>query len=255
MNNVFGEDIGASEKYYKSEANFEVCKPYFDICAETLLMVNSYAERVRTAPNVHFVKREFARGGQLLHRGFYFPSLFLDLTIGNANRGRLLKRVGSKLPDYIYYFDQENRLVLAEKYENNRLLTTEKIFYDGEDEYGVTVHAGWEEKITYFTKCHFENGKKISYLFALIGCDGGKNDTVTDLSFETYQYEDGLFAAADYYSFFPSIPLLNHCKYRFDRDENEYLHTYRVKKYEGETLKSGFWDEHMFTISKSKRRR
>ena len=24
MNNVFGEDIGASEKYYKSEANFEV---------------------------------------------------------------------------------------------------------------------------------------------------------------------------------------------------------------------------------------
>lgn len=76
MNNVFGEDIGASEKYYKSEANFEVCKPYFDICAETLLMVNSYAERVRTAPNVHFVKREFARGGQLLHRGFYFPSLF-----------------------------------------------------------------------------------------------------------------------------------------------------------------------------------
>lgn len=255
MNNVFGEDIGASEKYYKSEANFEVCKPYFDICAETLLMVNSYAERMRTAPDVHFVRREFARGGELLHRGFYFPSLFLDLVIGNVNRGRLLMRTSSKPPDYIYYFDAENRMILSEKYENNRLLTTEHIFYDGEDEYGITVHAGYEDEIVYFSKCHYENGKKMSYLFALIGYEGKKNARVTELSLETYQYENGLFAAADFYNFFPSMLLLNHRKYRFDRDKDEFLHVYRVEEYDGETLKSGFWDEHIFTIPKSKRRR
>ena len=148
-------------------------------------------------------------------------------------------------------------LTTNSKMEGYRVRTTLKLI--NEDGKKVNLERPkvlYNKKTNKFVMwAHFENGKKISYLFALIGCDGGKNDTVTELSFETYQYEDGLFAAADYYSFFPSIPLLNHCKYRFDRDENEYLHTYRVKKYEGETLKSGFWDEHMFTISKSKRRR
>ena len=134
-------------------------------------------------------------------------------------------------------------MVLSEKYENNRLLISECVFYDGEDEYGVTVRVGQEDKIVCFTECHFENGKKLSYLFALVGRDGGNNDTVTELSFETYQYENELFVAGEYDSFFPSMPLLNRRKYQFDRDQNGCLYTYRIEEYDGETMKSGFWDD------------
>ena len=35
---------------------------------------------------------EYGRGGELFHRGYYFPSPFFDLVVGNANRGRLVKR-------------------------------------------------------------------------------------------------------------------------------------------------------------------
>ena len=254
MKNVFWENMKASAKYYKSEEYRAICKPYFDRCAEILSVANSYAARMKTTPDAHFVRREFARGGELLHRGFYFPSLFLDLMIGNANRGRLLTRNGSKMPDYIYYFDEGSRLVLSEKYENGRLLTSERIFYDGEDEYGITVHAGQKGKIACFTACHFENGKKRSYLFALMGQADGKNDAVTELTFETYQYENGLFAAADYDSFSPSMPLLEHRKYRFHRDEAGFLCSYQVEEYDGDVLKSGFWDGHIFVIPESKKR-
>lgn len=34
---------------------------------------------------------EYGRGGEFFHRGYYCPSPILDIIVGNANRGKLIK--------------------------------------------------------------------------------------------------------------------------------------------------------------------
>ena len=63
---------------------------------------------------------EYGRGGELFHRGYYLPSPFFDLVVGNANRGRLVKRPRKgAVYDYIYYKDQAGNLIMVDKYSGN----------------------------------------------------------------------------------------------------------------------------------------
>lgn len=50
---------------------------------------------------------QYARGGGVLHRGWYCPSPVYDMVIGSADRGRLLKNPSrcKTPPDFAYGLD------------------------------------------------------------------------------------------------------------------------------------------------------
>jgi len=61
-------------------------------------------------------RREYAKGGATLHRGYYSPSA-ADLTVGNCSRGRLLKKPPENNNyDYEYLFDNHDKLICVRNY-------------------------------------------------------------------------------------------------------------------------------------------
>lgn len=59
-------------------------------------------------------KKEYAIKGEYLHRGYYCPSPIADIIVGNAPRGKLLKRVTSRSkPTYEYEFNKQGEIVIA----------------------------------------------------------------------------------------------------------------------------------------------
>ena len=57
---------------------------------------------------------EYAKGGKTFHRGYYCPSPVQDLIVGNANRGRLLKRRPAVNYDYIYYLNEARQIIMVD---------------------------------------------------------------------------------------------------------------------------------------------
>ena len=60
------------------------------------------------------VRRQYARGGCTLQRGYYCPSPVLDIIAGNKDRGRLLKKLSGKQPDYMYGFNEAGELLIID---------------------------------------------------------------------------------------------------------------------------------------------
>ena len=77
------------------------------------------------APNFHILfqkadhdtcRREYSRGGQTIHRGFYSPSR-MDMVTGGMHRGNLLKGLPRSFKNlYEYHFDSQDRLIRVVKY-------------------------------------------------------------------------------------------------------------------------------------------
>ncbi len=79
----------------------------------------------------------YSRGGLCLPRGYYCPSLLMELLITNVSRGRILEKKTKKNPDYTYYFD-DGELKLVEKEANDTGKTDfEWIQKNGNIEYSI----------------------------------------------------------------------------------------------------------------------
>ena len=97
-------------------------------------------------------RREYAKGGEFLHRGFYSPSC-LDLVVG-VKRGRLLKKIPKDNKyTYEYLFDASNKLICVYKNEDfggRQLKVVEYLIYNDESVLGLlfdsaelpTLHFG-----------------------------------------------------------------------------------------------------------------
>lgn len=255
MENIFWRELKDECKYCKEKENLEICKPYFDLCTDILSFIHSCQGILNKSFVCEIVRHEYARGGEMLHRGFYYPSLFSDLVIGNCSRGHILKSAPRKAPDYIYSFNKNNQLILSEKLVYGKIGQVEKIIYENHVEYGLTARVGHESEICYFTKRCFEDGKLMSYVSALIHPNKKSEQEVIELIIEKYNYVNGLFASGDLYRFYPSLPSLDHNRYFFERDTDGFLTHYSVKSFKGEMAQKGYWDNHIFEIDKSKRRK
>lgn len=85
-------------------------------------------------------KVEYSQKSRYLHRGFYCPSLVLDIVISNAKRGEILNKSNRRNGiSNRYEYDAEDRLVRAENFSNGKRTSTEYIFYRENYIYGVTV--------------------------------------------------------------------------------------------------------------------
>lgn len=129
---------------------------------------------------------EYAKGGETLHRGYYCPSPVYDLIVGNANRGRLLKRRPVVNYDYIYYLNKARQIIMVDDFatwENGRktLYTREFIFH------GENVETSVEYKLDWFL------GYIHMYSASLCDYDAGKLRTYKRLIMDTYCRDDGSF--------------------------------------------------------------
>ena len=152
---------------------------------------------------------EYSKGGETFHRGYYCPRLVQDLIIGNANRGRLLKRRPAVNYDYIYYLNEARQIIMVDAfatwkddwlgYYKKTLYTREFVFHRENAEISV------EYKLNYFldqinmysaSLCDYEAGKLRAYrhLCASAYCRDDGSRYVSKYSYsisaEDYDYDE-----------------------------------------------------------------
>ncbi len=166
------EDFFEKEKYFEViYRNYENKLDYFYNQAENQV-----------------VKKEYARGGECIHRGFYCPSPVLDIIVGNCKRGKLVKKP-RKQPDYEYWFDSHNRLILSKQryIENSIPPIIELIFYNSNCINSVLYqknefNSQYKFNISLLTKCVFENELIKSYDCAELNAHLINNKEINNLS-------------------------------------------------------------------------
>ena len=128
-------------------------------------------------------KKEYGYGGELLHRGFYCPSLILDIVTGNARRGKVLKQCKGK-PSYIYYFIN-NELLTMVKQE----YYTELIYHEKKEEVGISLF-NHDLSVSSVSICQYNDGRLRSYV---VGLMGPTRERIIEIREEKYDYYDGYF--------------------------------------------------------------
>ena len=218
-------------------------KRFFELHEECVNTIKRFSGIDNLNNSNLIANRTWARGGRVLHRGFYCPSLIVDITTGNCDRGKLLKNKTKVHPDYIYGFDSSEKLVTVEKYEESRLISMERIFYEGNNEYGLTYYSNLDY-VSFFSKCEYMEGLRKSY----ITCQVHPSNNLKDMIWlEEYNYENSILVSADSYFFVPSCenqpvlkdgkitflreshPVLRYDKISFSRDDSGNIEFYTVQ--------------------------
>lgn len=166
------------------------------------------------------VRREYARGGQLLHRGYYCPSPVFDLIVGGVKRGRLLKRLPSakSTPDVTFGFNEKDQLVTVERSGGGK----EFIFYP---EDGLELGIGFmSDRVCLVSECRFAQGRLQTYSCCYLA-DG------KDFHKEVFAYDEKGLRYLDWYAFCEydnNKTSYEHEKYQFEHDEDGTLSRYRA---------------------------
>jgi hypothetical protein len=70
-------------------------------------------------------------GLNLPARGYFCPSIVMDIVAGNCSRGRLVRKPRiTTIPDFVFGFTQEGRLVYVESWYNSQKISAEYIIYE-----------------------------------------------------------------------------------------------------------------------------
>ena len=185
------------------------------------------------------VRKEFSVKGETIHRGFYCPSPVFDIVVGNCNRGNLLNRLTSRSkPNYIYYYDENNRITVVEKHHS--LGTDYELLWYVDN---AVMSVGFENgnRLGYYTKCVYDGEKILSYDYYknldyrknidthFLGCEYYEADKCIDYRGETYRYIDGTFKAVDIDTvtvIIVGMETIHRKTYSFKLDNEGYLSTY-----------------------------
>lgn len=187
------------------------------------------------------VRIEYGIGGEVLHRGFYCPSIILDIVVGNVKRGRIAKKKPMKSPERIYGFDQNNKLLTVE-----REFEKEFLIYEGQREWGFTFN----NELSLIAESVYDKKGRIEsyseYMYSPFGVN-----PVDFIHREVYKYEPDRLVV-DFCSFTWGIkgknPLLSHDRFIFTI-ENTYLVSYTVECFNNDgTKKESVWDGHVFKV-------
>ena len=229
--------------YSKSDEYLYTVDPFECLSQKYISIQKEYADSFYrlskiVAAKVH--RREYAQGGEGIHRGFYSPSA-TDLVVEKRGRGRLLESLPEdKNYSYEYLFDERDKLICVYSYgkteEGHKLLSTELFIYERDKVLSLGFDADVNNGISFICECQYENGLLIEYNFA--HCDPwyGEEDCY-EIDVELYEYTDNLLHAFCWYRYFRSMRFSPQEKYVFTRDEDGYLSTYTVKKVYGFTPK------------------
>ncbi|MBQ7344494.1 MAG: hypothetical protein IJW45_00340 [Oscillospiraceae bacterium] len=187
------------------------------------------------------IRTEYGSGGELLHRGFYCPSIVADIICGNIKRGRISHSVRSKnCVSFIYGFDDHNRLITVE-----RPFSKEFIVYEDAVEIGIGFSK--EGRLETLSQCEYSaNGQITSYKFFLLS-PGEKR--VIEFREERYTYHMDK-VIVDQYCYSGLIMTghrLQHQKFIFTVTEG-HLTSYTVEEYHNGEKIPRILDGHVFKV-------
>lgn len=155
------------------------------------------------------IRREYATGGELLHRGYYCPSRIMDLVTGNVNRGHVISNKSNKRNiAFTYGFDKDNHLITIV-----RPFSKEFVIRKNDVQIGVCFSR--EGRVETLSECTYYHGNQIAtytlYLFS------PSEHRVVEFSSEEYTYRDDCILV-DWYRFsryHNQSPILEHARYTF----------------------------------------
>jgi len=238
-------DIEKTMRYLRSPENKKACKKFILEGQRLNKLIKYYSSRYEELYkeiSANVVREEYSVKGEIIHRGYYCPSLIQDIVIGNSNRGKILKRKTSRSHlTYKYGFDSEDRLVVVEQLDGGSI---EVIVHKGDKTVGLSFDL--EGCIESLAECIYQNGKISSYVFAVAWAGKGE----CEYRREDYNYSADGLEYVDMFDFLGGVggPILNHERYLFRHDEEGYLSQYYVVEYEGDRVKKSFWDGHPFKV-------
>lgn len=194
------------EELYKSEEYQKNCQRFQAECNRLAAIAQALLEQkdlLMESCDTNTVRREFASQSRYLHRGFYCPSPVLDKIIGNAKRGRILKRITSaSKPTHEYGFDASGRLLWCTSFDGGIILSTEYLIYDQRAVYGITFNTYGDLEAV--TEEIYEDGKLVRYLHCL--CTAFHEVVeCTQLECEHYSYEENRLCGCQWHRL--SLPL------------------------------------------------
>lgn len=171
-------------------------------------------------------RREYAVGGQILHRGFFCPSPVQDIVIGNCNRGRMVKSLArtKRKIDYEYGLC-DNRLLTVRWNMHNDLFEEEYLSYEANKQIGYTFDQNGELIAISVCKYQGELIQSYFYVHLLFG------NVIHEARKEEYKYKEGKLSLATWH-WLTSGSYCMHFDYIFDHDVEGYLSSYQVIEYD-----------------------
>ena len=177
----------SDEIYYLKDELEQIKKKYNDKYEELM----SEAEK-------KCIRKVYASGGLMLHRGYYYPS-FTDQVCGGENRGKIISRKPKH--GYIYYFDDKEQLIYVEKRENNIAFNKEFLFYKNNEVYSVIfAYNPYWITIDLVTKCVY-NPLLTEYDILFPSCEEVNDYGELDIYTHKYDGERILRIVCDSYFF------------------------------------------------------
>lgn len=242
----FVEQMRTVKAYLNSKENREVCEPFILDCQRLAENAYQYKDRIKSIYeklNGEVIRREYAVGGENLHRGFYCPSPVFDVVVGKAARGKLLKRLTIRShPTYTYCFNKDNRLIITDHHGSS-----EVVLHNDGVETGIGFSNEYE--ITTLAECTYDGNQIKSFVHCLYNSYNKKCDYYY---LETYEYSEGKLMSSDLFQFSNSCtaPILQHSKYLFQHDEEGYLLHYTVVEYDerNRVKEDSCWKDHVFDV-------
>ena len=247
----FEEQMRKSLTWRNSQEHQQLCQHFeteSDRLTEIAMDLLQRRAALETDSNARTVRKELATGSHL-HRGFYCPSPIYDIIVGNAHRGKLLKRPTSRSkPTHEYGLDSENRLLWCNFCPDGAVPATEYLVYKNNTVYGITFDACNHPHT--ITEEIYENGCIKRYLLGLFFPSGG-SCRCTEVTCECYDYDkEGLRGCevhhykkpleishgfiTDSFAELMLQPMYRHSAYLFERRDgylasySDGTHTYQV---------------------------
>lgn len=132
-----------------------------ELSGEALLLLPEIRRRIESQTNDAYSVL-YGFGGMNLHRGWYCPSMILDLVIGNCSRGRLVRRPRSSGYDYRFTFDGSGLLSTVDSFFQGKPAEKEVLFSDGNIVRGFTFSYP-DKLLTRFSKEIYDQKMCTSY--------------------------------------------------------------------------------------------
>ncbi len=159
-------------------------RKYLDLAEQIICQVCTQ-NNLNSVKNAIKHKNDFqmqcSRGGLLVTRGYYCPSLVEEILITNARRGKLLASDTKKRPDYYYYFDND-KLVLIQKNLDNETFRYEWVNRVEDTEISLYMEENEVRRIIIST---YDGNRIIENIFLTIFFSN-----CFDMVLETYSYKE-----------------------------------------------------------------
>lgn len=174
------------------------------------------------------VYEKYGIGGETIHRGYFCPSLVIDIVIGNAKRGKLCNNIPKISKEYYKYgFDNEDHLILVtceDEFKN----TFEIIEHMPNYQMGIGYHRSFG--IERISECRYDDlGRLTSYSWFLYN---GFDDYIQEYETELYTYSENKLIVDRYngLNIKKRKCFLNHYQHTFSL-KNGYLDRYTTCDY------------------------